>query len=613
MAKKRSPKRAPASPLEPAQSWTTRWPATLLLLFCATAIAYWPALSGAQLWDDDQHITQAALRPLHGLWRIWSDLSSTQQYYPLLYTAFWVEHRIWGDATTGYHLMNIALHSVSALLVFLIARRLKLPGAWLAALFFALHPVCVESVAWITEQKNTLSGVFYLASMLTYLKYDETRTKSTYCASLVLFILALLSKSATVILPGVLLVLLWWRRGRLDWRRDAAPLAPWFALALSSGLLTSHVERVYLGAHGSAFELSPLGRVLLATRVPWFYASKVLWPVDLVFSYPKWKIDPGAWWQYLFPASLAILTAALVFRARRNRGPLAALLIFCGSLFPVLGFLNVFYFRYSYVADHFQYLACLAILVPAAAGLSALAERFAIRRPWRIGLSAALLLCLAGLTWTQSTIYTDRETLYRSILARNPESWLAHNNLGLLLVQTPGGLAEATVHYREAVRIEPDYPEAHFNLASARAHSGSEARRAEAEAGYRTALRLKPDYVEAHYNLANLLAAAPGRLGEAVAEYRTALRIEPDLAEAHANLGNALARIPGQMPDAIGEYQSALRLKPALTMQRLNLANALAETGRLSEAIAQCEMALRIAPDLEPARELLERLRAAPR
>ncbi|SPE39993.1 Tetratricopeptide TPR_2 repeat protein (fragment) [Candidatus Sulfopaludibacter sp. SbA3] len=337
------------------------------LLACATLVAYLPALHGGLLWDDSSHVTKADLQSLHGLWRIWLDLGATQQYYPLLHTAFWLEHWAWGDAVLGYHLANVAMHALSACLVVMIVRRLSLPGAWLAGFVFALHPVCVEAVAWISEQKSTLSGVFYLAAALTYLQFDQTRRKSRYLLALGLFLLALMSKTVTGTLPAALLVVFWWQRGRIEGKRDVLPLVPWFALGASAGLFTAWVEQDsrFIGAQGTHYALTVVGRLLLAGRVPWFYASKVLWPWDLMFIYPRWRIDPGQWWQYLFPLGMAAVAAVLVVLARRTRGPLAGFLIFAGTLFPVLGFLNVYPFRYSYVADHFQYLACLGIRVDA--------------------------------------------------------------------------------------------------------------------------------------------------------------------------------------------------------------------------------------------------------
>src|SRR5580700_9103327 len=332
-------------PVPSAVSRRPRVSASLFLfpaIAAATLAAYWPALQGGFVWDDNAHVTSAALRSLHGLWRIWFDLGATQQYYPLLHSAFWLEHRLWGDAVLGYHLANLAQHAVAACLVVLIVRRLALPGAWLAGLVFALHPVCVESVAWISEQKSTLSAVFYLSSAFIYLGFDRTRRRSSYLWAFGLFLCALLTKSVTATLPAALLVVFWWKRGRLDLRRDVRPLLPWFAIAAAAGLFTAWVERTYIGAKGTDFALTWTQRFLLAGRVIWFYAGKVVWPANLIFTYPRWKIDAGVWWQWLFPAGALAAGVCLALLARRHRGPLAGFLFFAGTLFPVLGFLNVY-------------------------------------------------------------------------------------------------------------------------------------------------------------------------------------------------------------------------------------------------------------------------------
>src|ERR1017187_831301 len=248
------------------------------LILCATVVAYLPALHGSLLWDDSSHVTRPDLQSFHGLWRIWFDLGATQQYYPLLHSAFWMEHRLWGDAVLGYHLTNVLLHALAACLVVAIARRLALPGAWLAGLVFALHPLCVEAVAWISEQKSVLSGVFYLAAALAYLHFDHSRRPSRYLAALGLFVLALLSKTVTATLPAALLVVFWWQRGRLEWKRDVRPLLPWFVLGVSAGLFTAWVEKTVIGANGADFALTPVGRGLLAGRAIWFYAAKLVWP-----------------------------------------------------------------------------------------------------------------------------------------------------------------------------------------------------------------------------------------------------------------------------------------------------------------------------------------------
>ncbi|SPF39917.1 Tetratricopeptide TPR_2 repeat protein [Candidatus Sulfopaludibacter sp. SbA4] len=584
---------------------------TWALLFFATLIAYLPALRGGLLWDDDHHITTPDLQSLHGLWRIWFDPGATQQYYPLLHSAFWIEHRIWGDSVLGYHLANVLLHATAAFLLIAILRRLSLPGAWLAGFMFALHPICVEAVAWISEQKSTLSGVLYLCSALAWLHFDQTRSKRKYFLATGLFVLALLSKTVTATLPAALLVVLWWKRGRVDWRRDARPLLPWLALGACAGIFTAWMERTSIGAQGPDFALTLAARFLLAGRAICFYAGKLLWPAGLMFTYPRWTFDTREWWQYGFPALVVAVAIALALAARRHRGPLAGFLFFAGTLFPVLGFLNVYPFLFSFVADHFQYLACLGIIVPAACGLA-----MAARRVWpgpsplpRICAAAALSAVLGVLTWRQSVMYRDAETLYRTTLARNPASWMARQNLCAMLLRRPGGLAEAIAQCEAALRIRPDYAEAHNNLGSAWAQMPD--RLADAIAEFRAALAAKPEFAEAHFNLANALARIPGRQLEAIAQYGAALRIRPAYLEAHMNLGTVLSRMPGRMEDAIAEYREALRLDPNLAEAHNNLGSALAQLpGRLADAIAEYRAALEIDPQYAKAHNNLGSLLA---
>ena len=566
-------------------------------IFLAIIGSYWPALNGGLLWDDNVHLTRPYLQSFHGLWRIWFDVGATQQYYPLLHSALWLEHRAWGDAVQGYHLINLAFHAISACLVVAIVRRLALPGAWLAGFIFALHPVCVEGVAWISEQKSTLSGVFFLASLLAYLHFDQTRRKSKYGLSISLFVLALLSKTVTAVLPGGLLVILWWKRGRLEWMRDVRPLVPWLVLGAIAGLFTAWIERTIIGAHGAPFLLTAFQRFLLAGRVIWFYAEKLVLPVNLTFSYARWTLDASAWWQWLFPAGVLMLAIGFALLSRRNRGPLAIFLLFSGTLFPVLGFFNIYPFRYSYVADHFQYLASLAIIVPLASLLTRTVVRISSGNTIPTLFSAALVLVLSVLTWRQSAEYSDVETLYRATLARNPSSSLAHNNLGAFLSQTPGRLEAALAEYDLALQIESNYPEAHLNRGSVL--SQMPGRLSEAIAEYRIAIGLKPEYAEAHNNLGNALMNVGGKLQEATAEFQAAVRLKPDYAEAHNNLGNALSHIPGRLQEGISEYKAALRINPGLMEAHNNLGNAwLQIPGRLPDAIAEYYAALRIRPDL---------------
>jgi protein O-mannosyl-transferase len=556
-------------------------PVAFALLVCATFAAYFPALRGSMLWDDSAHLTRPDLQSLPGLWRIWFDLGATQQYYPLLHSAFWFEHSLWGNSTVGYHLVNVALHAMGACLIVRIAKRLALPGAWLAGVVFALHPLCVEAVAWISEQKSTLSAVFYLAAALLYLNFDESRRRSRYLAALALFVLALLTKTVTATLPASLLVVLWWRRGRVEWKRDVLPLIPWFVLGAAAGLLTAWVEANFIGAHGAEFALTPVQRLLIAGHAFWFYAAKIVWPVHLTFFYPRWDLNPAALWQYLFPAT-AIAAAVVLWRmARRKRGPLAAFLIFGISLFPALGFFNVYPFRYSFVADHFAYLA-----IPVAALLVAAWDRPSL------AVAGPLAILLGILTFQQAGIYRDEETLYRATLERNPAAWLAHNNLGNLLL--PAQRSEAIAHFETALHLKPDFWEAHLSLGNALLPLPG--RLADAIAEYRIAASLAPESERVHTNLGNALLQA-GRTAEAIGELKTALGIQPGNAEAHNDLGNAFSTMAGRLPDAIDEYQAALRANPEFAEAHNNLGRAFAQAGRMADAIAHFQTALRIRPD----------------
>lgn len=596
------------------------WPTRNLypLLLVVTVLAYWPALTGGLLWDDSGHITRADLRSIDGLARIWFDFGATQQFYPLLHSAFWIEHKLWGDATLGYHLVNVLQHATAAFLFAAVLRRLAIPGATLAAFLFALHPVCVESVAWISEQKNTLSAVLYLGAALAYLRYDVERTWSRHVFATLLFVAALFTKSVTATLPAALLVVFWWRRGKLGWCHDIIPLLPWLFLGLASGTVTAYFEHALIGAQGAAFELTAIERTLLAGRVVWFYLGKLLWPVDLTFIYPRWTVDASVWWQWLFPlATLAVLAALLVLARSRSaialnaqlsalsspaharRAPLAAALLFGGTLFPVLGFFNVYPFLFSYVADHFQYLAILPLLALIAAALRSLCTRWP--RPAAFAPAAALLLTLGTLTALQARIYRDAFTLYRTTIARNPDCWMAHNNLAMLLTES-GEPAAAVPHLEQALKLRPDYPQALSNLGDNLMRLG---RPAEAVVHLEHALRLETDYPEAHNNLALALAALD-RHPEAIAHYEAALRINPRFASAHYNLGLALAS-SDHVVDAIPHFQRAVEFQPQHADAHLSLAFALASTDRFTESVPHFERALALNPASAPAHQAFAR------
>src|SRR6184192_4512183 len=237
-----------------------------VILAVVTMLAYQPAWHGGLLWDDDTNMTTPELRSLDGLKRIWFVPRTTQQYYPLLYSSYWFQQRLFGDSTAGYHLVNLLLHIGCAVLVLKILRRLRVPGAELATIIFALHPVNVETVAWIAERKNTLSGLFGLAATLSYLNFDENRSRQSYALALGLFLLGLLSKTAIVTLPLALLVIFWWKRGAISWRRDVLPLIPFFLLSAAAGLMTSWVEYSNMGYKARTLDFSLVDRCLIAGR-----------------------------------------------------------------------------------------------------------------------------------------------------------------------------------------------------------------------------------------------------------------------------------------------------------------------------------------------------------
>ena len=590
---------APSAPSSPRAGF---WWAAAGVLALALA-CYWPALHGAQLWDDDAHVTRPELQSMAGLWEIWTDLHATQQYYPLLHSAFWLEHGLWGDATLGYHLANVLEHALAAVLLVAVLRRLGVPGAWLAGLLFVAHPVCVESVAWISEQKNTLSLVFYLGAALAYLRFDGGRGQPgaarAYAAASLLFAAALATKTVTATLPAALLVALWWQRGRLGWRRDVLPLLPWLGAGIASGLFTSWVERAIGGAEGAPFDLTLGERCLLAGRVVWFYLGKLAWPGDLMFVYPRWDVraSSGAWAGYL--AAAVLVTAALWLLRRRSRGPLAAWLFFVGSLVPALGFFNVYPFLFSYVADHFQYLACIGPIAAFSAGFARLLDRASPGpRGAAVGFAGLLVASLVIASNAQSATYADPGVLYRTTIARNPACWMAHNNLGVWYKDL-GRPDQAIAEYREALRLRPDYPQAHNNVGVwCEEHGELE----QAVAQYREAVRLKGDYAAAHINLGSALGKMPGRLDEAIGQFREALRIQPNSAAARTNLGTALLKTPGRLHEAIAQFEAAVYLTPRDALAHVNLGSALSNVPeRMNDAIAQYEEALRLRPDLADA------------
>ena len=627
-------------------TWRSRGAGALIVVL--TVAAYLPALRGGFVWDDDFYVTtNQALRSLEGLGKIWTEPGmGSQQYYPLSFTGLWLQYHLWHLQPFGYHLVNVLLHAVNAVLLWSVLRRLELPGSWWAAALFALHPVQVESVAWITEFKNLLSGLFSLLSLLAFLRCRPLSASGTRVTregrfsvlAILLFVCALLCKTAVCCLPVVLAALLWWKLDRLT-KRDVVALIPWFAASLVLGLVTVRVESRLPEAGPTGWAVSLAQRVLLAGRALWFYAGQVVWPQRLMFVYPRWNVETVTAWQSLFPlAAVAVLSGLWLWRRRLGKGPLTGVLCFTALLLPVLGFFNIFFFRYSYVTDHFQYLACSGLMALAASAGATMADRAGRRgRTWGALAGAGVLLLLAASTWSQTHLYQNLETLWRDTLTKNPGAWIAHNNLGNVL-RSQGKLREAIWHYEQVLDLKPDYVEAHKNAgfvlslvgddqaaarhyeqaarmtpedAEVRNNLGSALLRLgrvqEAIGCYEQALRIKSDSAATHYNLGIALQRA-GRLPEAMEHYEQAVRLKPDSAEPHCNWGIVLAQ-QGRVPEAVEHWEQALRINPDYAEAHYNLGLASEQAGRIAEAIEHYQQAVRVRPDYAKAQTRLARLR----
>jgi len=625
-----------------------RWTGALGLI-ALVLVAYIPVIRhGGFIWDDPQYVTgNPLLRTLPGLLAIWVHPSASPQYYPLVHTTFWIEYHLVGLRPWLYHLDNILLHALASVLLWRALARLGVPAAGLAAAIFAVHPVQVESVAWITERKNVLSLVFYLLSLHAYLNFTgddffagQFRGKD-YFLALLCFIAALLSKSVTCSLPAAILLLVYWRHGRVRWV-DFRPLIPFFLLGLTMACVTADLETRHVGASGPEWNFTVADRCLIAGRALWFYAGKLLWPHPLIFIYPRWEHMSLAQrpWLIASPLSaMAVIAALFLLRRRIGRGPLVAALFFAGTLLPALGFVNLYPMRYSFVADHFQYHASIGLIVLAAAGL------------WRLGHvpSAAVIAILAILTWRQGGIYENQLVLWTNTTQRNPGSWMAWGNLGdqyADLSNRPDlppntrdeDRAKARACYQRLRALAPDQPLAHLKWGIVKEYDGDliaardEFQQAlrlapsftfamnsmgmllmrmhepdQAMEYYRKAIALDPGYAEARVHYGDALLAG-GDLDAAMSQYSQAAARRPDNVEAQFKLANLLLTRDSRPDLAIPHYLAALYADPNRADIHANLAAALMAVGQFDQARAQCALALQIDPNLRQARQIRLRL-----
>ncbi len=562
-------------------------PAGAALIIVVVFICYLPCISGGFIWDDNLYVTNSyIIKAWDGLYRFWCTKES-QDYWPMSNTTLWIEWRLWGMTSTGYHVTNLILHIVTALLIWVILRKLSIPGAFLAGLIFAVHPVNVESVGWIAQRKNLLALLFFQISILCYLKAEKgaglifrtidgapsrpfrqiepvpfasnkldpspfTRRVLFYLLSLLAFILSMLSKGSVAVLPVILLGIVWWLRPLTG--RDVVRSVPFFLIAaILAGV------NVWFQTHGTDFVIRTATftqRLLGAGGVVWFYFYKALLPLNLIFVYPQWCIEAGniLWW---LPLVAVVVVTVLLWRYREgwSRPFLFAWGFFCVALLPVLGFTDVYFMKFSLVADHYQHIALIGVVVLVAAGLSVWRERVQGPVRWAANTVGILVVgTLAVLTYAQSSLYSDELMLYQATLEKNPDSWMTQNNLGEILLQA-GWTQEAIDHYQHALRLRPDYPEAHNNLGVALNTLG---RTQEAIEHYREALRLKPDYAFAQNNL-GIALFQKDRIQEAFDHFQQALKLQPDYINACNNLALAYARMH-QSAEAMATAQKALEL-----------------------------------------------------
>lgn len=589
------------------------------LIAVLAAVTYWPVHDGGFVFDDELLIVyNPMIKASDGLYRYWFTKEAFD-YWPVTNTSFWLEWRLWSTNTIGYHLTNLILHVVDALLIWLVLKRLSVPWPWLAALLFAVHPVNVESVAWISQRKNLLALLFFLLSILSWLK-AQTRTDlaaagkkkirqpsplySTifnrwYALSLLGFLLAMLSKGSVAILPVILLLIVWWQRDRISWS-DIVASVPFFIVSL----ILTKVD-IWFQAHDSGIirEVSFLQRLLGAGAIVWFYLGKALVPVDLAFIYPQWEIEPKnlLWW---LPLLASIAVTLLLFWKRNSQStpwirPLfVAWLYFCISLLPVMGFTDVGYMRHSLVSDHYVHIAIIGVVAIVASACCQAYKKLsghAVQQIVPIGVSLVVLF-FAWLTWQQSGLYANALTLYADTINKNPTSWLVQSDYGLELSRA-GKPLEAIPYFQEALRLNPICAVAQLHWGNALVDLG---RVHESLEHYREAIKIVPDYALAHYHFGIALQYL-GQTDEAEREYRAALETDPDNAEVHNSLGVLLGKRQ-QYPQAIDQFQQAVNISPEYLQARINLASVCAAASRHQEAIDYGMDALKLAESLHDAK-----------
>ena len=568
----------------------------ILFLIGATLAVFWPLKNHEFInLDDDEYVTenphvQAGLT-LKGLsWAFTTTQASN--WHPLTWLSHMLDCQLYGLKPAGHHLTSLLFHIANTLLLFLVLRRMTgaIWGSSFVAALFALHPLHVESVAWVAERKDVLSTFFWMLTMWTYIRYAERPRLNRYLLVLLSFALGLMSKPMLVTLPLVLLLLDYWPLRRfksIHPFRLVLEKAPFFALSAVSSFLTFFAQRS--GGTVGSLEAFPLETRMANALVSYVsYIGKMIWPHHLAVLYPYPDILPI--WQVAEAGLLLVGLSALVILAARRRPYLVVgWLWYFGTLVPVIGLVQV---GLQAMADRYTYVPLIGLFIMMAMGVP---DNLAGWRHRRIvlAISAGLLLSIFMIvTRLQVYHWENAITLFEHTLAVTSNNSVIHNNLGVVLAQQ-GKTQEAIAHYTEALRIKPDYTDAHNNLGVALARQG---KTQEAIAHYTEALRIKPNYAEVHYNLGNALARQ-GKIQEAITHYTEALKIKPDYVGAHYNLGNALVR-QGKTQEAIAHFAEALRIKPDFADAHFALGLAYLMIGNRDSALEEYKILKTINPDL---------------
>ncbi|MEW5894244.1 MAG: tetratricopeptide repeat protein [Candidatus Omnitrophota bacterium] len=602
----------------------------LVVLLC-----YSQAMKAGYIWDDDYLVTRNPyLKSANGLKELWFNFRSRSQYYPVVFSVFWVFYHLWELDPFGYHLANIILHIGNALLIWAIFKKLDIPWAYWIGFVFAVHPVHVESVAWVSELKNTLSAFFFLLTVLVYLgiylpDWKRCSRPFIYASALGLHLLALFSKTVTCVFPVIMLIVLWWKKKSLQWK-DVLMLVPFFLLGLMMGLVTVWMEVHQVGADGAEWQQTPVERFLIAGRALWFYLAKLALPANLIFTYTRWRIDAGAFWQYLYPVSFGLLMLTLFIKSSKwGRGWLAGLLYFTMALFPALGFFDLFPMRFSYVADHFQYLASIGPIALAIFLCYLLWRKNFYETRLALGVVFSAVVILFGwLTFKQTFIYKDKLTLFNDVIEKNPDSWMAYNNRGdiyfsqgrldlaendfakalslfpnnsdalnnnALIFYFKGEFEKAFHFFSLAIKARPEFYEAYGNRGMVYRQNGEFEKALD---DFNRALKINPYYQEG-YNRRAILFSMMGNHDAALKDLSAVIKIDPAFVGAYANRGVIYLK-KEDYPRALEEFNLALRVDPSLGTAYLNRAAVWKHLGRVDLALADLLKARTMGLNVDP-------------